>query len=189
MLRNFRKPLIVVGPKVLLRHPTAVSSLTEMGPGTTFQPVLADPPSPNVEKVVFLSGKIYYDLAKERQARGLDDKIAFVRLEEIAPFPWEDIQAAIKSYSGAKEYIWLQEEHQNQGCYTFVAPRIQQLLPKGFEVSSLLFTRRFCFIDRLMWFHFAFQLKYKGRGPMAAPATGISSRHKVEQASVLKSIF
>ncbi|KAJ3412904.1 hypothetical protein HDV05_008768 [Chytridiales sp. JEL 0842] len=165
MLRNFRKPLIVMGPKVLLRHPSAVSSMEEMKPGTSFQPVLAEPASETVTKVAFMSGKLYYDLVKERQTRGLDCQIAFVRLEEIAPFPWEDVKEAIGRYPGAKEFVWIQEEHQNQGCYTFAAPRIQQLLPDGAK------------------------LQYKGRGAMAAPATGIGARHKAEQAELMKCLF
>ncbi|KAJ3325518.1 mitochondrial glycerol-3-phosphate dehydrogenase [Blyttiomyces sp. JEL0837] len=156
MKRNFRKPLVVVGPKVLLRHPSAVSDMAEMAPGTTFQPVLADPASATVERVVFLSGKIYYDLVKERSSRQLEGKVAFVRVEEIAPFPWEDLKEAVGRFKNAKEFIWLQEEHRNQGAYTFVAPRLQQLLPNGAE------------------------LQYRGRGPMAAPATGIGSRHKLQ---------
>ncbi|KAI9346426.1 thiamine diphosphate-binding protein [Zopfochytrium polystomum] len=165
MKRNFRKPLIVAGPKLLLRHASAVSDLAEMAPGTTFQPVLSDAPSDSVERVVFLSGKLFYDVHKERKARQMEGKVAFVRLEELAPFPWEEVKAAVGGFPNAKEYIWLQEEHQNQGAYTFVAPRIEQLLPRGAS------------------------LEYKGRGPMAAPATGIGARHKAEQAAVVAACF
>ncbi|KAJ3115300.1 putative 2-oxoglutarate dehydrogenase E1 component DHKTD1, mitochondrial [Phlyctochytrium bullatum] len=168
MLRNYRKPLIVVGPKTLLRHPQAVSSLSEMAPGTSFQPVLSSPASAaadSVKKVIFLSGKICYDIEKERASRGLENSVAIVRLEEIAPFPWDDLKATISQYKNAEEFIWLQEEPQNQGCFTFVAPRLEQLLPLGA------------------------QLKYVGRQTLAAPATGIATVYKKEQAGILSGAF
>jgi len=106
MKRDFRKPLIVVGPKTLLRLPTATSSLEDMAPGTTFEPVLGDVkteenPS-SVEKVLFVSGKLYYDLVKERQTKGADEKVAIVRIEELSPFPKEGLKQQIETYSGAK---------------------------------------------------------------------------------------
>lgn len=104
MLRNYRKPLIVVGPKVLLRHPLATSSLAEMAPGTTFLPVLSDPAIQNpstVKSVLFLSGKLYYDLVKERAARGLEQTVALVRVEELSPFPAEDLSAEIAKFQNA----------------------------------------------------------------------------------------
>ncbi|KAJ3197259.1 hypothetical protein HK101_005031 [Irineochytrium annulatum] len=167
MLRKYRKPLIVVGPKTLLRHPQAVSNLEDMAPGTAFKPVLAsdhaDPAS--VERVIFMSGKLFYDLEKERVAKGLEHKVAIMRLEEIAPFPWEDIKSYVSKFTSAKEFVWVQEEPQNQGCYTFVAPRISQILPNGAT------------------------LKYVGRSPLPVPATGISSVYKKEQASILSGAF
>eukprot|EP00842_Homolaphlyctis_polyrhiza_P003625 jgi/Hompol1/4263/HPOL_007019-RA len=171
MVRDYRKPLIVASPKVLLRHPAAASSLSEMAPGTTFLPVLPDPLFDNpaaaasVRRVCFLSGKLYYDLVKERSTRSLDSSIAFVRLEELSPFPTEDIVAEIARYKNATEFWWVQEESQNQGAYTFVAPRLQQLVPDGIE------------------------LKYHGRKPSAAPATGVSSIHKKEVAELMSGTF
>ncbi|KAF9895906.1 putative 2-oxoglutarate dehydrogenase E1 component DHKTD1, mitochondrial, partial [Lobosporangium transversale] len=106
MKRNFRKPLIVVGPKTLLRLPQAVSSLEDMAPGTTFEPVLGDMKTEKdpsaVEKVLFVSGKLYYDLLKERETKGVDEKVAIVRVEELSPFPKEGLEQQIKTYSGAK---------------------------------------------------------------------------------------
>jgi probable 2-oxoglutarate dehydrogenase E1 component DHKTD1 len=102
----FRKPLVVVGPKVLLRHPAATSTLADMGPGTAFQSVLTEPaatapPAPGVRYVAFVSGKLYYELAKERDARGRSD-VVFVRLEEVSPFPAARIQAVLAMYPNAE---------------------------------------------------------------------------------------
>lgn len=105
-----------------------------MAPGTHFQPVLQDAsikdPS-KVEKVVFLSGKFYYDVAKERQARGFNDRMALIRIEELSPFPKQEIQREIEKYGNAAEFVWCQEEPQNAGAYAFMAPRLAQLLPKN----------------------------------------------------------
>ncbi|KAI8912779.1 thiamine diphosphate-binding protein [Gorgonomyces haynaldii] len=165
MHRNYRKPLIVVGPKVLLRHPQATSDLSEMQPGTTFQPVLSDPLFSNggdPKAVCFVSGKLYYDLIKERQARGMDEQVAFVRLEELNPFPTKDLVTEIQKFKNCKQFFWIQEEPQNQGAYTFVEPRLRQLVPS---------------------------LVYHGRDALAAPATGISTTYKKEQAYVVKGVF
>ncbi|KAF8158979.1 dehydrogenase E1 and transketolase domain-containing protein 1 [Mycena galopus ATCC 62051] len=123
MKRNFRKPLIVAGPKALLRLAAASSTLRELGPGTSFQPVLRDPTdnTSSAKRVVLMTGKIYYDLLKERQARSLDKDVAFIRLEELAPFPFAELRAVLKQYSQVEEVVWLQEEPKNQGAYTHVA--------------------------------------------------------------------
>ena len=101
--RPFRKPLIVASPKTLLKLSTAVSSLSEMAPGTTFQPVLDDSIDANqVKKVVFVSGKLYYDLVKERESRKLDSQVAIVRMEELCPFPVEDVKGVMSKYANVK---------------------------------------------------------------------------------------
>ncbi|KAF9433774.1 hypothetical protein BGZ76_008999 [Entomortierella beljakovae] len=169
MKRNFRKPLIVVGPKTLLRLPTATSVIDDMAPGTTFEPVLGDEktqqdPS-SVEKVLFVSGKLYYDLIKERESKGADEKVAIVRIEELSPFPTEGIQKQIETYSGAKDFTWIQEEPQNGGAYTFMEPRIRQLLPESKALG------------------------YIGRAPSSAPATGIAVVHRRESADILAKAF
>ncbi|KAI8895238.1 thiamine diphosphate-binding protein [Globomyces pollinis-pini] len=169
MLRNYRKPLIVVGPKALLRSPVCTSDLEDMGPGTTWQPVLSDPAfadpasHDSVERLCFVSGKLYYDLIKERSAQGKDNTVAFIRLEELNPFPTKDLAAEIAKFKNIKDYYWVQEESQNQGAYTFIAPRLQRLIPST--------------------------LHYHGRLPSAAPATGISTVYKVEQQNVIKGVF
>ncbi|KAJ3043955.1 hypothetical protein HDV00_003482 [Rhizophlyctis rosea] len=169
MHRPYRKPFIVLSPKGLLRHPLATSDLTDMQPGTTFLPVLDDPSISNpesVKKVMFVSGKLYYDLVKEREGRGEKGKgVAIVRVEELNPFPTERLTGVVGKYGVAESFIWVQEEPENQGAWTFMEPRLGQLMPEGRT------------------------LQYHGRPPSAAPATGISSRHKVEQERVVKGAF
>ncbi|KAN0028412.1 hypothetical protein ACTFIV_010256 [Dictyostelium citrinum] len=168
MMRNYRKPLIVAGPKVLLRHPNCFSTLNEMGPGTHFQPVLSDPDTINdpasIKRVIFCSGKVFYDLQDERKAKNIND-VAIIRLEQIAPFPYERIQEEINRYSNATKFAWVQEEQQNGGCWSFVEPRFKQRYPQ------------------------TSQIKYIGRSPLAASATGISSIHKKEVAQLLIDAF
>ncbi|KAI9224388.1 thiamine diphosphate-binding protein [Blastocladiella britannica] len=162
MVRNFRKPLIIVGPKMLLRLPQCLSDISEMGPGTAFQPVLADPSivdPATVERVLVVSGKFYYELAKEREAKGLTQRVAIVRLEELCPFPVPEVQRELAKYAHVKDFVYCQEEPENQGCYSYVEPRLRQLVPHP--------------------------MRYIGRVNSAAPATGVSSIHKKEQAKVI----
>jgi probable 2-oxoglutarate dehydrogenase E1 component DHKTD1 len=102
MVRPFRKPLIVVGPKKLLKLSSAVSNLEEMRPGRSFQPVLGDSQATKAERLVFLSGKLYYDLVIEREKRNLNDHVALIRLEELCPFPVEDLRQIVAQYPNAK---------------------------------------------------------------------------------------
>lgn len=166
MLRDYRKPLIVMAPKGLLKSAVAVSPLNDMGAGTSFKPVLDDPACTedpgSVEKVVFVSGKLYYDLAKERAAKGLDNQIALVRLEELCPFPRDQIEQVLSNYYAARDFVWCQEEPQNAGAYSFIAPRLTQLLP------------------------YQSKIEYVGKPPLAAPAVGIASRYRAEQAKVIQ---
>lgn len=121
-----------MGPKVILRHPLATSNLSEMETGTHFKPIIDD----SVEapqRVLFLSGKLYYELFAERQKRKLEDKVALVRVEELCPFPASDIQKLVEKYEQVSEVFWIQEEPQNQGAWTYIEPRLRQLL--GSKVS------------------------------------------------------
>ncbi|KAI9360105.1 hypothetical protein BD770DRAFT_318852 [Pilaira anomala] len=105
-----------------------------MAPGTKFQPVLQDASikdTSKVEKVVFVSGKFYYDLVKEREARGYNERMALVRIEELSPFPQHEVQKEIEKFQTANQFVWCQEEPQNAGAYAFMAPRLAQLLPKN----------------------------------------------------------
>ncbi|KAJ7644236.1 Transketolase, pyrimidine binding domain-containing protein [Roridomyces roridus] len=107
MKRNFRKPLVVAGPKALLRLSAASSSLRELEPGTSFQPVLRDPAenTSTAKRVVLMTGKIYYELLKERQTRALDGDVAFIRIEELAPFPFAELRAVLKDYTSVDEVV------------------------------------------------------------------------------------
>ncbi len=120
MKRNFRKPLVVMSPKSLLRHPKAVSGLEELANGH-FQTVLDDPSAKakEINKVVFCSGKIYYDLEEEKQAQKNHDT-AIIRLEQLYPLPEELILTVLAKYKNAEKFIWVQEEPANMGAWTFM---------------------------------------------------------------------
>ncbi|KAJ7025371.1 dehydrogenase E1 and transketolase domain-containing protein 1 [Mycena alexandri] len=171
MKRNFRKPLIVAGPKALLRLAAASSSLRDLEPGTAFRPVLRDPAeninAPTAKRVVLMAGKIYYDLLKERQARSLDQDVAFIRLEELAPFPFKELREALGEYTLVEEVVWLQEEPKNQGAWTHVAPRIETVLQE-LGIGGLV---------------------YKGRKESALPAPGIGKIYTAQQKVVIEFAF
>jgi probable 2-oxoglutarate dehydrogenase E1 component DHKTD1 len=104
MIRNFRKPLVVVAPKILLRLPAASSSIEEMLPGTTFQPVISDSVQKNskdVKKLIFVSGKHYFALAKYAEEKDINN-VAFIRLEQLCPFPTKELQDEVARYPNAK---------------------------------------------------------------------------------------
>ncbi len=120
MVRSFRKPLIVFTPKKLLRYPRAVSSISEMSNGN-FQEVIDDAnaiPS-KINKVVICSGKFYYDLIEEYEKNTLDD-IAFVRLEQLYPFPEKQLKSIVKKYGEDSHFIWAQEEPENMGPWSYI---------------------------------------------------------------------
>ncbi|KAF8172057.1 dehydrogenase E1 and transketolase domain-containing protein 1 [Mycena galopus ATCC 62051] len=169
MKRNFRKPLIVAGPKALLRLAAASSTLRELGPGTSFQPVLRDPTdnTSSAKRVVLMTGKIYYDLLKERQARSLDKDVAFIRLEELAPFPFAELRAVLKQYSQVEEVVWLQEEPKNQGAYTHVGLRADSVL-HDLGLNGVV---------------------YRGRKESAVPAPGIGKIYGAQQKAIIESAF
>ncbi|QRW18860.1 pyruvate dehydrogenase E1 component alpha subunit [Rhizoctonia solani] len=133
MLRNYRKPLIVAAPKGLLRSPSAACAIADMDIGTEFQRVLADPsvaPGSTVSRVLVVSGKIYYDLVRERKDRGLEN-VPIVRIEEIAPFPFDVLEGVLQGYvSENTEVLWVQEEARNQGPWAHVEGRINEVLKK-----------------------------------------------------------
>ncbi|XP_030626943.1 2-oxoglutarate dehydrogenase-like, mitochondrial isoform X2 [Chanos chanos] len=160
ILLPFRKPLIILTPKSLLRHPDARSSFDEMTTGTKFQRVLPDngPASQNpeqVKRVIFCTGKVYYELAKERKQQNLESEVAIIRLEQISPFPFDLVKAEVVKY-GNTELVWCQEEHKNMGYYDYVRPRFLTVLDN----------------ERPIW--------YVGRDPAAAPATGNKFTHLAE---------
>ncbi|XP_022702422.1 probable 2-oxoglutarate dehydrogenase E1 component DHKTD1, mitochondrial isoform X1 [Varroa jacobsoni] len=165
MLPNFRKPLIVASPKTILRLPEASSTLADMAPGTSFQPVLGaidcvDPKS--VKKVVLVSGKHYFTLEAKRRELSRND-IAIIRLEQLCPFPVADLADALRPFRHVKNFVWAQEEGRNMGPWTFVATRIKNFL--NIEMS------------------------YCGRESLGTPATGVGEKHKAEAAAIVDSIF
>ncbi|KAK0207621.1 thiamine diphosphate-binding protein [Armillaria fumosa] len=172
MKRNYRKPLIVAGPKGILRLSPAASSLSDLETGTSFRPVLADPydNAATASRVIILSGKIYYDLVKERQARGLDANIALVRLEELSPFPFTELAAVLEGYTSAREFFYLQEEPRNQGAFGHVKERIIWVLKEMVGAGDA-------------------ELVYKGRKESPLPAPGIGKLYQAQQKTVLESAF
>jgi 2-oxoglutarate dehydrogenase E1 component len=166
MLRPFRKPLIVMSPKSLLRHPRAVSALADFGQGS-FRLVIDDEglPEPGaVRRVLVCSGKIFYALAAMRESAKRND-VALVRVEQLYPFPSFELGAAIRRYPRSTDVCWAQEEPANQGAWTFVRPLIGELLGAG---------RR---------------LRYIGRDEAASPATGNHQIHQVEERAILERAF
>lgn len=159
MKRDFRKPLIVFTPKSLLRHPKAVSSIDEIANGT-FQEVINDTvPKDTVEKVVFCTGKFYYDLLAKREELGTT-QIALVRIEQLFPLHLDKIKNVIDSYPNAKTYVWAQEEPENMGAWSYMLQRLR-LVP--LEVNS--------------------------RPYASVPAPGSSTRDKARQQKVINTVF
>jgi len=160
--RTFRKPLVVMSPKSLLRHPRAVSTLGELAT-QTFQTVLGDPTDPkpaDVTRILFCSGKIFYALDKERDERDLGD-VALVRVEQLYPFPAAELAATLRRYPNAREARWVQEEPKNQGAWHYIAPLLRGVL--GAEVD----------------------FEYVGRDEAASPASGNYKIHQTEEAAIL----
>jgi 2-oxoglutarate dehydrogenase E1 component len=165
--RNFRKPLIVMTPKSLLRHKLAVSALADMGPNTTFHRIfpeagklLADD---KVKRVVLCSGKVYYDLLEEREKRGARD-LALLRVEQLYPFPMQTVAKELARYKNA-EVVWCQEEPRNMAAWTFVEHRLEDVL-RPLNIAAK-------------------RARYVGRPEAASPATGQYKRHNQEQAKLV----
>ena len=153
-----RKPLVMMTPKSLLRAKAAVSSLADFGPKTAFRPVLAEGLSKDVERVVFCSGKVYYDLAAQVASSGLTSKVALVRLEQLYPFPESQIAEIFAQMGPKVRAVWCQEEPANMGAWSFVAPRLG-----------------------------AFgAVPYAGRPEAASPATGSDKIHGKEQQALVE---
>jgi 2-oxoglutarate dehydrogenase E1 component len=163
MLRSFRKPLVVMTPKSLLRHELSVSSLADLQSGG-FRDLIdeVDPIDPStVRRVVLSSGKVYFDLLKARRAAQQSD-VALVRLEQLYPFPIAEYEALLARYPKAREVVWCQEEPQNQGAWYQIRHQLERPLAGKRE------------------------LLYSGRAPAAAPATGIAKVHEAEQAAIVR---
>ncbi len=163
MLRPFRKPLIVMTPKSLLRHDLSVSALEDLARGS-FATVIDEVDELNaaaVHRVVFSSGKVYFDLLKARRTAAVAD-VALVRIEQLYPFPDHEFEAVLARYPNAREVVWCQEEPQNQGAWYQIRHRMDRIVAGRRE------------------------LLYAGRAPAAAPATGIGKIHDAEQAGLIE---
>jgi 2-oxoglutarate dehydrogenase E1 component len=160
IMADFRRPLVIMSPKSLLRHKQAVSPLEDLVVGR-FQEFLEDPLTPeNPRRLVLCSGKVYYDLVAGREERGIDN-VAIVRVEQFYPFNTELFERVIAPYRGADDVVWAQEETRNRGGWGFMMPRLMELFPDQ-------------------------AVKYVGREPSASPATGSSSIHKAQQAELVR---
>lgn len=162
VVRPMRRPLVVMSPKSLLRHPLAVSSLEELATGE-FKNVIGeidelDPKA--VERVIFCSGKVYYELLEQRR-KGELNNIVIIRIEQLYPFPEKDLQDAIKDYQHVKQFVWCQEEPQNQGAWYCSQHHFRAAIPEGTYLT------------------------YAGRNASAAPAVGYMSMHVKEQQALV----
>jgi 2-oxoglutarate dehydrogenase E1 component len=157
--RSTRRPLVLMQPKSLLRLPAAASRLADLAEGSAFRPVIDDARALKrdaVRRVVLCTAKMFYDLT----AGSVPDDVAVVRVEELYPWPAEELSALLGSYASAREIVWAQEEPQNMGAWTFAAPRLRALAG-----------------DRAV--------SYVGRPERASPAEGYESAHKAEQARIV----
>ena len=172
--RTFRKPLVLMTPKSLLRHKMAVSRAEDFTTGSSFHRVLWDDaqhgnstlalkPDDQIRRVVMCSGKVYYDLLEERDARGLDD-IYLLRVEQFYPFPAMSLVQELQRFKQA-EMVWCQEEPKNQGAWTFIEPNLEWVL------SRIDATHK--------------RPAYAGRPASASPATGLASQHKAQQQALV----
>jgi 2-oxoglutarate dehydrogenase E1 component len=172
--RSFRKPLVLMTPKSLLRHPLCVSDAEDFITGSSFHRVLWDDAQKGhsetklvadkkIKRVVISSGKVYFDLLAERDARGIDD-VYLLRLEQFYPFPAQSLVKELERFKQA-EIVWCQEEPKNQGAWTFVEPNLEWVLGRIGAKTQ--------------------RPAYVGRSASASPATGLASRHKAEQTALV----
>ncbi|SDH65841.1 2-oxoglutarate dehydrogenase E1 component [Pseudomonas abietaniphila] len=169
VIRPLRKPLVVLTPKSLLRHKLAVSTLEDLAEGS-FQTVIPEIDTLDAAKVtrlVMCSGKVYYDLLEKRRAEGRED-IAIVRIEQLYPFPEDDLMDAIASYTNLTHVVWCQEEPMNQGAWYSSQHHLRRSI--GNHNRNLV-------------------LEYAGRDASAAPACGYASMHAEQQEKLLKDAF
>jgi 2-oxoglutarate dehydrogenase E1 component len=179
MKRDFRKPLVLMTPKSLLRHKRAVSRLDELGSGTSFHRVLWDDAQfgptekvtlkddAKIRRVILCSGKVYFDLFEEREKRGIDD-VYLMRVEQLYPFPLKTLVSELSRFKGA-DIVWCQEEPYNMGAWTFVQPNLEWVLGKAGGKAK--------------------RARYIGRSASAATATGLMSKHLKELHAFLDEAF
>jgi len=179
MHRDFRKPMVVASPKNLFRLRQCVSPLEDMGPRSRFQRLIAerDPEivanADNVDRLIFCTGKIYYELVAEREKQGLKN-VAIVTLEQIAPFPFDRVKKMMEMYPNVDvgdglhpgNVVWCQEEPKNMGAWSYVRPRLVTTAREGLEKDVVM--------------------RYVGRRAAASPATGYPKMHNAEQEALVQ---
>ncbi len=169
MVRNLRKPLVIMTPKSLLRNKDATSPLSEFTRGS-FQTIIPDSnpdvakKAEKVKRVIACSGKVYYDLVKKRADKGADD-VAIVRVEQLYPFPHKAFSAELKKYPNATDVVWCQDEPQNQGAWFFVQHYIHENMLDGQKLG------------------------YSGRASSASPAVGYAHLHQDQQKALVDGAF
>ena len=172
--RSYRKPLVLMTPKDLLRHKLAVSKAEDFTTGSSFHRVLWDDaerghsetelaPDERIRRVVLCSGRVYYDLLEERDAQGIDD-VYLLRVEQFYPFPAQTMVSELTRFSNA-EIVWCQEEPKNQGGWTFMDPNLEWVLGRIGAKTK--------------------RARYVGRAAAASPATGLASQHKAQQEALV----
>lgn len=201
ILRDYRKPLILFTSKSLLRHPNARSSLSDMGPGTSFMPVISDESCvepDKVERIILCTGQVYYALLK---ARNRNEKmiphgsIAIVRVEQLSPFPAHHIVRECERYPNASQIVWCQEEPLNMGMWFYVEPRLETAFKSPSAVTQSRETLSDGSLTKSNAKSNPFPVKahagkraiYAGRPPNAGVATGLKSRHVQEEHNLLAS--
>ena len=164
--RGFRKPLVLMTPKSLLGRPEAVSRDVDFLEGTCFQEILPDTKTfanpADVSRVIFCSGKVYYDLMAHRQEKGIEDA-AIIRVEQLYPFHREMVGAIISQYSNASSFVWCQEEPLNMGAWSYIFPRLEKVV--------------------------GVKIRYAGRGTASSPAAGSKAMHYRELKALLAQAF
>ena len=168
--RDFRKPLVVVAPKKLLKFRDASSKIESFGPGHKFSRTISERdsdsllPKDKIRKIIFCTGQVYYDIRNERNQKGQKDAV-IISVEQIFPLPYDHIARHIKNYPNIEEVVWAQEEHKNMGAWSFIQPRVNNLMKKiGADMEVV----------------------YAGRPASAATATGFPKVHKEELANLLE---
>ena len=167
MHRDFRKPLVIMTPKSLLRHKLAVSTAAEFTGDSHFRRILSDlngPRDEDVKRLVLCSGKVAYELMESRDKAG-DTSTSIVRVEQLYPFPSEPLVERLRRMTSLEEVVWAQEEPKNQGYWHFVEDPLEQCLAEGGGKPK--------------------RAVYAGRSASASPATGLAKRHAAEQAALI----
>jgi len=177
ILANILIALIIFFSKSLLRHPIARSDIEEFTGDSQFRWIIADPeheagalkPNDEIDRVVLCSGQVYAALHKYRLDNKIDN-VAITRIEQLHPFPWEQLRENLDSYPNAKTIVWAQEEPLNAGAWSFTQPRIETLLNQTTH-------------------HDRKHVMYAGRSPSASVATGLKSSHNKEEQDLLEMAF